>query len=78
MISQGDKMLNFKKLSKIYFSPSGSTEKIVNEVAKNFNMNRENYDLLSFDSEKTFDDELVIIGVPVFNGRIPKIAKKRL
>lgn len=78
MISQGDNMLNFKKLSKVYFSPSGSTEKIVNEVAKNFNMNRENYDLLSFDDEKTFNDELVIIGVPVFNGRIPKIAKKRL
>lgn len=75
---QGDKMTKFKKLSKVYFSPSGSTEKIVNEVAKSFNMNRENYDLLSFDDEKTFDDELVIIGVPVFNGRIPKTAQKRL
>ena len=60
MISQGDKMLNFKKLSKVYFSPSESTEKIVNEVAKNFNMNRENYTLLSFDDEKIFNDELVI------------------
>lgn len=71
-------MLNFKKLSKVYFSPSGTTEKIVNEVAKNFNMNRENYDLLSFDEEKNFEDELVIIGMPVFNGRIPKLARKRL
>jgi flavodoxin len=58
-------MLKFKKLSKIYFSPSGTTEKIVNEVAKHFNLNRENYNLLSFDEEKTFTDELVIIGVPV-------------
>lgn len=71
-------MLNLKKVSKIFFSPSGTTEKIVNEVAKNFNMNRENYDLLSFDEEKTFDNELVIIGVPVFDGRIPKIACERL
>jgi flavodoxin len=71
-------MLNFEKLSKIYFSPSGTTEKIVNEVAKNFNMNRENYDLLSFDESKTFHDELVIIGIPVFDGRIPKLACKRL
>ena len=47
-------MLNFEKLSKVYFSPSGTTEKIVNEVAKNFNMNRENYDLLSFDEKKDF------------------------
>ena len=78
MICQGDRMLKFKKLSKIYFSPSGTTEKIVNEVAKHFNLNRENYNLLSFDEEKTFTDELVIIGVPVFDGRIPKLVCKRL
>lgn len=71
-------MLNFDKLSKIYFSPSGTTEKIVNEVAKNFNMNRENYDLLSCNGKKEFENELVIIGIPVFNGRIPKLACKKL
>lgn len=71
-------MLNFEKLSKVYFSPSGTTEKIVNEVAKNFNMNRENYDLLSFDEKKDFTTELVIFGIPVFDRRIPKLACKRL
>lgn len=71
-------MLNFDKLSKVFFSPSGTTEKIVNEIAKSFNMNRENYDLKSFDGEKQFNNELVIIGMPVFNGRIPKTAKDRL
>lgn len=71
-------MLNFEKLSKVYFSPSGTTEKIVNEVAKNFNMNRENYDLLSFDEKKDFTNELVIFGIPVFDRRIPKLACKRL
>ncbi len=71
-------MLNYKTVNKIYFSPSGTTEKIVNEVAKNFNLNRKNYDLLSFNDEKCFKDELVIIGVPVFNGRIPKTACERL
>ena len=71
-------MLKFKKLSKIYFSPSGTTQKIVNEIAKHFDLNRENFDLLSFDESKDFNDELVIIGVPVFNGRIPKLACKRL
>lgn len=71
-------MLKFDKISKIYFSPSGTTEKIVNEVAKNFNMNRENYDLLSFNEKKEFENELVIIGIPVFNGRIPKLACERL
>ncbi|MBQ7928177.1 MAG: 4Fe-4S binding protein [Methanobrevibacter sp.] len=71
-------MLKFDKLSKIYFSPSGTTEKIVTEIAKNFNISQENYDLLSFDEAKEFSDELVIIGIPVFNGRIPKTACERL
>lgn len=71
-------MLDFEKVSKVFFSPSGTTEKIVSEVAKNFNMNMENYDLLSFDDEKEFKDELVIVGIPVFNGRIPKTACRRL
>ena len=41
-------------------------------------MNRENYDLLSFNGSKTFNNELVIIGVPVFDGRIPKLASEKL
>ena len=71
-------MLNFEKISKVFFSPHGTTEKIVNEVSKNFPQDCENYDLLSFDSEKNFNNELVIIGVPVFDGRIPKLARQRL
>ncbi len=71
-------MLKFDKLSKIYFSPSGTTEKIISEIAKDFNISQENYDLLSFDEAKEFTDELVIIIIPVFNGRIPKTAHKRL
>ena len=71
-------MSEIKKLSKIYFSPSGTTQKIVSEIAKNFNVSKESYDLLSFSDEKEFEDELVIIGIPVFNGRIPKTACERL
>lgn len=71
-------MLNYERISKVYFSPSGTTERIVNEISKNFNMSQKSYDLLSFDGEKQFEDELVIIGIPVFNGRIPKTAKMRL
>lgn len=71
-------MLPFKKVSKVYFSPSGTTKKIVDEIAKNFNLDNENYDLLSFDDKKNFDDELVIVGMPVFDGRIPKMARDRL
>lgn len=78
MLFQGDNMLEFDKISKIFFSPSGTTLKIVNEIAKNFELDNENYDLLSFDSEKEFENELVIVGVPSFDGRIPKLACERL
>ena len=71
-------MKDYEKISKIFFSPSGTTQKIVNEVSKNFNLKSENYDLMSFDEKKEFGDELVIIGVPVFDGRIPKLASERL
>ena len=71
-------MKDYEKISKIFFSPSGTTQKIVNEVSKNFDLKSENYDLMSFDEKKEFGDELVIIGVPVFDGRIPKLASERL
>ena len=71
-------MLSFDKVSKIYFSPSGTTKRIVDEIARNFNLDNENYDLLSFDDDKSFENELVIVGVPVFDGRIPEMAKNRL
>lgn len=74
----GDIMNKYNKISKIFFSPSGTTEKIVNEIAKEFHADSENYDLMSFNDSKTFEDELVIIGVPVFDGRVPKIVSDRL
>lgn len=71
-------MLSFDKVSKIYFSPSGTTKRVVDQIAKNFELDNETYDLLSFDDSKKFDNELVIVGMPVFDGRIPKMAKERL
>lgn len=64
---------------KIYFSPSGTTKKVVNQIASNFNGESEEYDLLNFDSTKEFsEDDLVIIGLPIFAGRLPKTAGERL
>lgn len=71
-------MLSFDKVSKVYFSPSGSTKRIVDEIAKNFELDNENFDLLSFDEDKPFENELVIVGMPVFDGRIPQLARERL
>jgi ferredoxin len=64
---------------KIYFSPSGTTKKVVNQIAGNFDSESEEYDLLNFDCDKEFaQDDLVIVGLPIFAGRLPKTAGERL
>lgn len=66
-------------VTKIYFSPSGTTKQVVDQIAGNFSSETETCDLLNFNSAKEFsDDDIVIVGMPVFAGRIPKSARKRL
>lgn len=69
---------NIRSLSIIYFSPTGTTKKIVNSIAKgmhieqiqNINLtlpeNRENQNI-----EITGD--IIIIGIPVYKGEIPDL-----
>lgn len=67
------------KIIKIFFSPSQTTRKVVEQVAGNFANESETYDLLNYDSEKEFaGDDIAIVGMPVFAGRIPKSGRKRL
>lgn len=67
------------KVMKIYFSPSGTTKKVVEQIAGNFTDEKETYDLLNFNSDKEFSaDDIAIVGMPVFAGRIPKSGRKRL
>ena len=64
---------------KIYFSPSGTTKKVVEQIASNFAQDGETYDLLNFNSEKEFSSEdVAVVGMPIFAGRIPKTARGRL
>ena len=64
---------------KIYFSPSGTTKKVVDQIASNFTQPNETYDLLNFNSKNDFEsDDIVIVGMPVFAGRIPKRGRERL
>ena len=63
----------------IYFSPSGTTKQVVDQIAGNFQEESEAYDLLNFNSEKEFSsDDIAIVGMPVFAGRIPKSGRERL
>ena len=75
-------MKTFTKIAKIYFSPSSTTRKIVDEIANKFEGTQEEYDLLNVaggNSPKEFDDDtLVIVGMPIFAGRLPKTASAKL
>lgn len=77
-----------KKIHAMYFSPTGTTKKVVSEIAKkvaentgkektinniDFTLPKVRRELLSFTKE-----DLVIIGVPVYAGRVPNILLKYL
>ena len=67
------------KIIKIFFSPSQTTKQVVEQLESNFDGESETYDLLNFDSKKEFSkDDIVIVGMPVFAGRIPKSGRERL
>lgn len=67
------------KIIKVFFSPSETTKKVVNLIAENFKEENEICDLLYFNNEKEFtSDNIVIVGMPVFAGRIPETARERL
>ena len=54
------------KIIKIFFSPSQTTKKVVEQIAGNFDSSGETYDLLHFDSAKEFEkDDIAIVGMPV-------------
>ena len=64
----------------IYFSPTGGTEKIVTFIAEQFG-EYQRIDLCEKTSGLTNDfseEDLCIIGVPSFGGRVPAIALERI
>lgn len=64
----------------IYFSPTGGTEKIVTFIAEQFD-EYQSIDLCEKTSGLTNDfskEDLCIIGVPSFGGRVPAIALERI
>lgn len=63
----------------IFFSPSGTSQKVADRIANNFGQEKENCNLLIFKSEKELTSEdVAIVVMPVFAGRIPKAARERL
>lgn len=71
-----------KKLNLIYFSPTETTKTIVKAIADGMKIhNVTEINLTKTENIKDYrfnQDDVVIIGVPVYSGRIPLIALQRL
>ncbi|MCW8994972.1 MAG: 4Fe-4S binding protein, partial [Psychromonas sp.] len=73
-------MMMKPKVHAIYFSPTRSTAKIVKNIAASISNDFEVHDITQ-ESQCSLhipEDEIAVIGVPSFSGRVPEIAKQRL
>lgn len=69
------------KVTTIYFSATYTTKRVVETVAKNLSNKVTAYDITndaSTDEVVIPADELVVVGVPVYAGRVPAMAVERL
>ncbi len=72
--------MNIGRLKLVYFSPTGTSKKTVEAVAKGIGVKYSHIDLTMPEARKhRFEvDELAIIAAPVYGGRIPPTAAERL
>jgi len=74
--------MKINKCKCVFFSPTGTTKKVVNEIANGIGIKeKESVDFTKLavrnQNQIPFENnELAIIGVPVYSGRIPIIAEK--
>lgn len=64
------------KVKQIDFSPAGTTKKITGRIAAQFSKKREEYHLLQKEIVRPMvcqKEDLVVIGMPVYAGRIPQV-----
>ena len=70
--------MNIEKVVLVYFSPTGNVRRTIMKIAEGADVPVREIDLTAFDARwrhYTFsDNELVIIGCPVYNKRLPEIS----
>jgi ferredoxin len=74
--------MEVKQVKLIYFSPTGTTQRILESIAKGISVENVGHVNLTLQRElqqviPPFSDELVIIGSPVYGGRLPVVAINR-
>ena len=74
--------INIQKAYAVYFSPTGTTKSVTKYMLAAFDMQREEIDLTPYESRNDCysfaEDELVIVGIPVYGGRVPIAAESRI
>jgi ferredoxin len=73
--------MELKQSTLMYFSPTGSTAQVIRSMADHSAapVSEVNLTPIQDPCRRSFDDrELLIIGIPVFGGRIPPVVKDRL
>lgn len=73
--------MKIDSLKLVYFSPTGTTKKIVEKISESINCSSvEIIDLTRPDKRKrklcTSPDDMIIIGVPVYMGRVPALLEE--
>lgn len=72
--------MNTKQITGIYFSPTGHSGQAVRAVLSRFNENQDILDLTDPGKRPDYyfhENEAVVVGVPVYGGRIPDTAIQR-
>ena len=72
--------MKIQQLHQMYFSPTGTTKKVLEIVSKEFGRSGQQVDLtLSQEVKYHFTaNDVVLFGIPVYSGRVPRTAVERL
>ncbi len=67
--------MKMNELKLVYFSPTGTTRRVIMEVAKGIDLKSVSYDLSIHKEKKPSlnfkEDDFVLFGIPVYSGRVP-------
>ena len=66
------------RLHKLIFSPTGGTKKVIDILSKEFNLETNEINLMKEETCEINSDDLTIVAVPSFGGRVPNLAVERL
>lgn len=72
--------MKIQQLHQMYFSPTGTTKKVLDIIAKEIGRSGQQVDLTTELGVKYHftANEVVIFGIPVYSGRVPRTAVERL